>query len=119
MVPQPGMPNIVFVHPDPDAGWEELGPYLLADARSYAGWNREAGMAAASLSQSQTIEAMKAEQDGPYRVVTVEGAAELIQKWGRLPLHPLCGGIPPGMGWTYLRRVVEDVAPAVAEVANA
>lgn len=115
MVPPPGMPSIVFVHPDPDAGWEELGPYLLADANSYAEWNREAGMTATSLSQSQTVEEMKAEQDGPYRVVTVDGAVELMQKWGRLPLHPLCGGVPPEMGWTYLRRVVEEVAPALAE----
>ena len=110
MIPPPEMPNIVFVHPDPDKGWEEIGPYLLKDANSYAEWNNEAGMTAASLSQSKTIEDMKAE-NGAYRVVDIDGAVELIKTWGRLPLHPLCGGVPPELGWQYLKRVVDEVMP--------
>jgi alkanesulfonate monooxygenase SsuD/methylene tetrahydromethanopterin reductase-like flavin-dependent oxidoreductase (luciferase family) len=117
MIPPSEMPNIVFVHPDPDQGWEEVGPYLLADAQSYAEWNREAGLTAASLSHSSSIEEMKTEQ-GAYRVVTVEGAVELMQKWGRLPLHPLCGGCPPELAWQYLQRVVDEVMPAVAKASE-
>ena len=112
MIPPKEMPNIVFVHPDPDAAWQELGPWLLNDARSYALWNREAGMDAAVLSQAETIEDMRAE-NGPYRVVTVEQAVELAKTWGRVPLHPLCGGLPPQLAWPYLKRVVEEVTPAV------
>lgn len=112
MIPPPEMPNIVFVHPNPDEGWEEVGPYLLKDAASYAEWNREAGMDAASLSQATTVADMKAE-NGAYRVVDIEGAVQLIKQWGRLPMHPLCGGVPPDMGWKYLKRVVEEVMPAV------
>lgn len=110
IVPRAEMPNIVFVHPEPDKGWEELGPYLLKDANSYAEWNREAGLTAASLSQAKTIEDMKAE-NGAYRVVDIDGAVELIKTWGRLPLHPLCGGVPPELGWQYLKRAVEEVMP--------
>lgn len=110
MIPPPDMPNIVFVHPNPDQGWEEIGPYLMKDANSYADWNNEAGMTAASLSQAKTIDAMKAE-NGAYRVVDIDGAIELIKTWGRLPLHPLCGGVPPELGWQYLKRVVEEVMP--------
>lgn len=113
MIPPRGMPGIVFVHPEPDRGWEEIGHYLLADARSYADWNRQAGMDATVLSQSMTVEALREEQ-GNYRIVTVDEAVALIQRWGRLPLHPLCGGVPADLAWTYLRRVVEEVAPALA-----
>ncbi len=113
IVPPADMPNIVFVHPNPDEGWEEVGPYLLKDAASYAEWNNEAGLTAASLSQAKTIDDMKKE-NGAYRVVDVKGALQLIKTWGRLPLHPLCGGVPPELGWTYLKRAVEEVMPHLA-----
>jgi hypothetical protein len=37
-----------------------------------------------------------------------------VKRWGRLPLHPLCGGSPPELAWTYLRRVADQVLPALA-----
>lgn len=114
MIPPPDMPSIVFVHPNPDEAWEEVGPYLLKDAASYAEWNREAGMTASSLSQSTTIAEMKAE-NGSYRIVDIEGAVALIKQWGRLPMHPLCGGVPPAIAWSYLKRAVEEVMPLVAK----
>lgn len=117
MIPPPGMPGIVFVHPDPDQAWEEIGHHLLADALSYAEWNRQAGMDAAVLSQCETVADLREEQ-GNYRIVTVEEAVALVQQWGRLPLHPLCGGVPIDTAWSYLRRVVEEVAPALAARGN-
>lgn len=113
VLPSPEMPNIVFVHPDPDVGWPEVGPYLLADAMSYAEWNRDADRPTVSLSNSRTVEALRAEQ-GAHRVVDINGAVAIAKRWGRLPLHPLCGGCPPALAWTYLRRVVDDVLPALA-----
>lgn len=112
MIPPVGRPNVVFVHPDPDAAWEELGPYILQDAVPYATWNREAGMDATSLSHATTIEQMKAEK-GAYQIVDVAEAVALIKLWGALPMHPLCGGLPPEIAWPYLRRVIDDVMPAV------
>jgi hypothetical protein len=44
----------------------------------------------------------------------VAEAVEIARQWGRLPLHPLCGGCPPELAWTYLRRVVDDVLPNLA-----
>lgn len=113
MIPPADLPGVVFVHPDPDQGWEEIGAYLLADATSYADWNNQAGLEATNLSRSTTVEALR-EERGNYRVITVEEAADLVQTWGRLPLHPLCGGVPAAVAWPYLRRVVEEVAPALA-----
>ncbi len=71
-------------------------------------------MDATVLSASQTVEQLREEQ-GSYRVVTPEGAVELIRQWGRLPLHPLCGGVPAEVAWPYLERVVEQVIPALAQ----
>jgi alkanesulfonate monooxygenase SsuD/methylene tetrahydromethanopterin reductase-like flavin-dependent oxidoreductase (luciferase family) len=113
MLPSPEMPGAVFVHPDPDRGWEELGPYLLADAIAYAEWNKDAGRPTVRLSQGRTIEELRAER-AAHRVVDVAEAVEIARRWGRLPLHPLCGGIPPEVAWTYLRRVADDVLPKLA-----
>ncbi|HTV96083.1 MAG TPA: LLM class flavin-dependent oxidoreductase [Steroidobacteraceae bacterium] len=113
LLPSPEMPGAVFVHPDPDQGWREVGPYLVADAISYAEWNKDAGRPTVRLSQGRTIEELRAER-AAHRVVDAAEAAEIARRWGRLPLHPLCGGIPPEIAWQYLRRVVEDVLPRLA-----
>jgi hypothetical protein len=113
LLPSPEMPNVVFVHPNPDIGWQEVGPHMLHDATAYAEWNRNSGRQTVSLSQGKTIDEMKAEK-GSYRVVNVAEAVQLVKRWGRVPLHPLCGGCPPDLAWRYLRRVVDDVMPAMA-----
>jgi hypothetical protein len=113
VLPSPEMPSIVFVHPDPDVGWQEVGPYLLADAVAYAEWNKDAARPTVSLSKGRTLEELKAER-GAHRVVNVAEAVELVKKWGRVGLHPLCGGCPPELAWTYLRRVVDEVVPVAA-----
>lgn len=112
LLPPAQMPNSVFVHPDPEIGWREVGPYLLTDARTYAQWNEGSGRDTVSLSQGKTVEELKRER-GAHRVVGIDEAVQLIKQWGRLPLHPLCGGCPPQLAWTYLRRVVSDVIPAL------
>ena len=117
LLPSPEMPSIVFVHPDPDAGWREVGPYLLADAVAYADWNKDARRPTVSLSKGRTIEELRAER-GAHRVVTVEEAVALVKRWGRLALHPLCGGCPPDLAWEYLRRVADEVVPAMAVVSG-
>lgn len=111
MLPPPDMPSIVFVNPDVDAGWKEVGSCLLADATSYAEWNKDMHFPTVSLSKGKTVEALRAER-GAHRVVDVQEAVALVKKWGRLALHPLCGGCPPDLAWTYLRRVVDEVMPA-------
>ncbi|MGH7320294.1 MAG: LLM class flavin-dependent oxidoreductase [Candidatus Rokuibacteriota bacterium] len=113
VLPSPEMPGSVFVHPDPDVGWKEVGPYLLADALAYAEWNKDTPFPTASLSKGRTVEELRAER-GAHRVVAVDEAVALVKQWGRLPLHPLCGGCPPKLAWTYLRRVADDVMPALA-----
>jgi hypothetical protein len=117
MLPSPEMPSIVFVHPNPDAGWREVGPYLLADAVAYADWNKDANRPTVSLSKGKTVEELRAER-GAHRVFNIEEAVAVVKRWGRLPLHPLCGGCPPDLAWTYLRRVADDVMPALAAASS-
>ena len=114
ILPSPEMPSIVFVNPDPAAGWQEVGPYMLADAVSYAEWNKDTKHQTVSLSKGKTIEELRTER-GSHRVVNVTEAVELVKRWGRLGLHPLCGGCPPELAWKYLRRVVDEVIPAVTK----
>jgi hypothetical protein len=103
------------VNDDLDAGWREVGPSLLADALVYAEWNDAAGMAdfTVSLSKGRTVDELRAE-NGSHRVVTVEDAVGLMKADGTLSLQPLCGGLDPEVAWTYLRRVADEVVPALA-----
>jgi hypothetical protein len=55
---------------------------------------------------------------GAHRVVNVAEAVELVKRWGRVPLNPLCGGCPPDLAWIYLRRVVQDVIPALTGMSH-
>ncbi|WNG87252.1 LLM class flavin-dependent oxidoreductase [Mycobacterium sp. ITM-2016-00317] len=108
--PRPGFPTTVFVADDVDRAWQEIGPYLLHDAVSYAHGHHDPHIV--SLSKANTIDALRAE-NGSHRIYTVEQAVEAIARDGVLSLHPLCGGLPPDIAWTYLRRVVDEVLPQV------
>jgi hypothetical protein len=114
VLPSPDAPLIVFVNDDVDAGWHEVGPSMLVDAISYREWNEAAGTfeGTASLSHGRTVDELR-EECGPHRVVTVEGARQLVREHGILGLHPLCGGLDPEIAWPYLRRAV-DVAVATS-----
>lgn len=111
MIPPKARPGVVFVAEDVDEAWAEIGPYLLADARSYAEWNQKAGMESHVLSGAETVQVMREEQ-GNYQIVDIEDAKALAQQWGGLPLHPLCGGCPPELAWPYLQRAAEIALPA-------
>lgn len=109
-MPAPDSATSVFVADDLDRAWQELGPFMLHDARMYASWLQDA--AAVSKSTAPTIDAMRAEQ-GPYRVLTPEQAVEYVRTHGVLPLHPLCGGCPPELAWQTLELVADKVMPAL------
>src|SRR4051812_4089551 len=110
MLPDPSMPATMFVADDVDRGWDEVGPYLLHDATTYAAWNPQGNTA--SLSYGTTVDELRAE-NGAHRVVDVATATDWVRSHGMLPLHPLCGGLPPEVAWKYLQRVVDDVLPNV------
>jgi len=105
--------HAVFVADDVDRAWDELGPYLLHDARAYAEWNRGGKEGTSSVSFAETVAALRAEA-GSYRILTVEEAIAYGESGGLLGLHPLIGGLPPEVAWRYVETVVERVEPALA-----
>ncbi len=108
ILPDPDAPLTAFVADDPDRAWAELGPYLLADARSYAAWN--AGRpATASVSFATTVEELRAEH-GAYRVLTPSEAAAQVARGIPLGLQPLVGGLPPDRAWPYLEAAAAVTA---------
>ena len=98
-------PTTVFVADDPDEAWDALGPYLLHDALTAASYRREDDLNSpvASITRADTVAALRAE-GGPYRILTPDEATEYVRGGRPLPLHPLCGGVPPDVAWPYLER---------------
>lgn len=108
-LPKADLPTTVFVSDDVDRAWDELGPYMMHDVRSYAAWNR-AEDPTASMSHAADAEELRRSQ-ASHRVLTVDEAVALMQGGGILQLHPLVGGLPPQIAWRYLRTVAEEVLP--------
>ncbi len=108
-LPGTDLPTTVFVSDDLDGAWEELGPYLMHDVRTYARWNRT-NDPAASVSEATTIEQLRSTR-GSHRVLTVGEAVEMIDRRELLQLNPLVGGMPPEIAWRYLRTFSEEVLP--------
>ena len=113
-LPNPDSPSTIFVAEDVDQAWEELGPYLMHDVRSYAEWNQDAAGKenTASLSFVQTAAELRAEKRS-HQILSVDEAVAFVRSGAPLALHPLIGGLPPEIGWRYLRTVVERVMPAL------
>jgi alkanesulfonate monooxygenase SsuD/methylene tetrahydromethanopterin reductase-like flavin-dependent oxidoreductase (luciferase family) len=102
--PVPGIPTTVFVAEDPDEAWEELGHCLLHDAVTAAAY-RPGDDTVASIARVDSVAGLR-EAGGPYRILSVAEAADYLRAGTPLPLHPLCGGVPPEVAWPYLERAV-------------
>lgn len=98
--PVPGEPTTVFVADDPDRAWAQIGPHLLHDAVSAASY-RHADHSVASISRADSVQELR-DEAGPYRILTVDEATDFVRAGTPLPLHPLCGGLPPEVAWHYL-----------------
>lgn len=106
-----GSVTAAFVHRDPDAFWRQIEPYVLHDASVYHDWNSEAGKTGINaITAASSIDDLR--QAGyPYRVFTPEEAAAHIGQHGPLNVSPLCGGLPPELGWETLHTLVDEVLP--------
>jgi len=100
--PVRGTPTAVFVSDDVDEAWDALGPYLLHDAVMAASY-RPHDYSVASITRADSVAALR-EEGGPYRIFTLDEATDYVRAGRLLPLHPLCGGVPPDLAWPYLER---------------
>jgi alkanesulfonate monooxygenase SsuD/methylene tetrahydromethanopterin reductase-like flavin-dependent oxidoreductase (luciferase family) len=98
--PVPDTPTVVFVADDVDEAWSMLGPHLLHDAVTAASY-RPHDDSVASITRADNVAALRA-AEGPYRIFTLSEATDYIHGGRPLPLHPLCGGIPPDVAWRHL-----------------
>jgi alkanesulfonate monooxygenase SsuD/methylene tetrahydromethanopterin reductase-like flavin-dependent oxidoreductase (luciferase family) len=111
IMPPPKVVN-VFVDPDPDRAWAELGEHFLAEARLYAGWQTQ-DVSSPVTSHAADVDELRAE--GVYAVLTPEECVEQVRAGAQtMLLHPLCGGVPVERGWESLTRYAEQVLPALS-----
>jgi len=108
----PTPPLNVFVSEDPEATWVRIGEHLLHDARSYAAWQTEAGQQSAALAYGDSIDALRS--GSMYAVLTPDECVDLLRRRPSLCVHPLCGGLPPEIGWETLHLIATKVQPALA-----
>jgi alkanesulfonate monooxygenase SsuD/methylene tetrahydromethanopterin reductase-like flavin-dependent oxidoreductase (luciferase family) len=108
--PPAGTVTAGFVAEDPDKAWQEMGPYLLHDARMYASWAdvKHAHNAGGEAS----IEALRS-QPGPYRIFSPDEAVQHIRDNGLILTQPLCGGLPPELAWPSLELLAGPVMSRV------
>ena len=111
--PVPGAPTAAFVADDVDEAWEVLGPHLVHDAVTAASY-RPHDDSVASITRADNVAALR-EVQGPYRIFTPDEAADYIRGGRPLPLHPLCGGIPPDVAWRHLELAGAASARAQAD----
>ena len=57
-LPDRDTPSVCFVADDVDKAWDELGPYLLHDAQSYAEWNPD-NLTSAGISFAKTVDELR------------------------------------------------------------
>ncbi|RVT91125.1 LLM class flavin-dependent oxidoreductase [Sphingomonas crocodyli] len=108
-LPPRDMPTTTFVAEDVDKAWEELGDFLMHDVLSYAKWN-EGNDDTSSLSFVKNAAELRAENRS-HRIMSVDEAVGWVKGGMPLSLHPLIGGLPPELGWKYLRIVTDKVLP--------
>lgn len=108
LLPPPDTPTVTFVADDVDAAWDEIGAYLLHDARMYAQWN-PGNRASAGISAAHDVEELRNAYTS-HRIIGTTEAIEIVSGGGLLNLSPLCGGIPSEIAWPYLRRAGDVIA---------
>jgi len=106
-VPAADTATTVFVADDVDRAWDELGPYLMHDVRTYASWN-QGNHDTVSLSFASSADQLRAENRS-HRIFGIDEAIEFVRAGQPLQLHPLIGGLPPDIAWCYLETAVEKV----------
>jgi alkanesulfonate monooxygenase SsuD/methylene tetrahydromethanopterin reductase-like flavin-dependent oxidoreductase (luciferase family) len=111
IVPPANFVTAAFFSRDPERAWQEMGPSLLHDARSYAAWLEESHVTPVK-SNAQSIDELK-QKGHPYRIFTPEEAIACGRTFGIFSLQPLCGGLPPKLAWESLEVFANDVLPAL------
>ncbi len=114
LVVLPNLPGFVHVSDDPERDWQRLAPYILHDARTYAGWQTPEVRSEFAVWEDD-IEGIR--RGGAYLVVTPDECVALADQVGAgsITLHPLLAGMPPELGWESLELFETKVLPRLVD----
>lgn len=99
-----GHGDTVVLAEDPEAAWDELGPFFLHETNAYGSWQAAAGIGQTTYEPVADLAELRTR--GQYRILHPdEYAAEIEASGGTTvpALHPMVGGIPPELAWRHLR----------------
>jgi alkanesulfonate monooxygenase SsuD/methylene tetrahydromethanopterin reductase-like flavin-dependent oxidoreductase (luciferase family) len=113
MLPGRDSPTTTFVADDVDKAWDEIGSFILHDAKMYAAWN-PGDETTASISHAKTVDELRATSTA-HKIFSTDEAVEIVRGGGMLMLMPLCGGLPPELAWPYVEHVANVVLPRAQE----
>jgi alkanesulfonate monooxygenase SsuD/methylene tetrahydromethanopterin reductase-like flavin-dependent oxidoreductase (luciferase family) len=112
--PMPEAPStLTFVSKDPDRYWQRIARHCQHETNCYRAWSDKAGNHSPYLHYDD-LDELRA--SGAYRVYTPSeliDAARAMASDQPIMFHPLCGGIPPELGWDSLRLFVSEVLPTL------
>jgi alkanesulfonate monooxygenase SsuD/methylene tetrahydromethanopterin reductase-like flavin-dependent oxidoreductase (luciferase family) len=108
-----GENQTIVLAEDVERGWEQHAPYFLHETNAYGAW-LAANDGDGPYREVADVDELRAQ--GSYRVLSPdEHIAELEAAAFPFALfHPMCGGIPPELGWNTLRLFERHVLPAFA-----
>jgi alkanesulfonate monooxygenase SsuD/methylene tetrahydromethanopterin reductase-like flavin-dependent oxidoreductase (luciferase family) len=109
----PEGPTFVHIADDPERAWDEMGPYVLYEAQTYASI-QTVGQTSAPKVDAQSVEDLK--RSPQYLVATPDDAIARIRElspMAALVFNPLCGGMPPEIGWSSLELFAQKVLPHI------
>jgi alkanesulfonate monooxygenase SsuD/methylene tetrahydromethanopterin reductase-like flavin-dependent oxidoreductase (luciferase family) len=112
-VMRPSGPTFVHVTRDPDATWEQIGPYVLYEAQTYEAI-QTGGQHSAPMVHAEDIEDLKRSPQvlvGPPEEVI--DRARNLAPGGAITFNPLAGGLPPALAWESLELFAGEVLPAL------
>ncbi len=66
------------------------------------------------ISHVDTVDELR-ELGQSHRIYSVAQAAERVRAGEVINLSPLCGGMPPEVAWSYLKRIGEVVMSEAAQ----
>jgi len=111
----PGEGNTMLViDENPEAAWEELGPYFLRELSEYSSWKQD-GVPRPSEEDVNSIEELK--QQGRFEILTPAQARDRYRGTeGEIAvIHPLAGGVPLDHAWRRLRLFCDEVLTPLRE----
>ena len=109
----PSGPTFVHVSHDPERAWEEIAPYVMYEAQTYAGF-QTGGQHSTPMVDADTLDDLK--RSPQYLVGTpdqIVEAAGKVSPTGALTFNPLAGGLPPDISWASLELFASEVMPRI------